>query len=131
MRMSQRELSPGRGIALHLGLPAIGIAGLMLGQPTADHPLRLVAFVVGAAAVTAIWIDLLRDYLGSWREGGVEHHTMERAGFLTLCLGIVALLVLGVALHVTDSSYPDPLNIASALVVAYLLLDLFLRERLT
>lgn len=123
--------TPARQLLRYVGFPAVAIAGLMWGQFDIDHPLRLAALAAGVAAVAFIWWDIIGGYIKGWREGGMEHHAIERAGLLTTAISLVAFLGYGVFLHATGRSNPDPLNYASFVVLVFLWSESATRSRLS
>jgi hypothetical protein len=65
-------------------------AMLVFGRPLGHGSLRAVAFLAGLAATSAVELYLVLLYIAEWRQGGVERHVIERAGFFTL-LALMAM----------------------------------------
>jgi hypothetical protein len=84
-----------------------GVAGLLTWSHL-DGALRWIALGIGVVGVVVAYLTTIRQFLAEWRSPGVEHHALERAGFITFALGMGGLYAYSIVCHQAHWRPVDP-----------------------
>lgn len=138
--MDGRGNEPSTGVGDFIQSPVAGLAfavmaggGMFASRLLWGHhrALAVLALVVGVVGLALLWADQAVEWRGDLQREGIERHTLERAGLITVLVGLPCLVLYGLVVRLTKLSNPDPWNLAVGGFFVFVLTRARLRSRLT